>query len=816
MDDAPDADKAAKEKSKAQAAASQQQTNVHKTDAEKKREERKIARDARKRKIEKLKTKEHLHQGEDKAEKAKIEEAKKTFGEYKLKMDPDYEVPEHEQVNFIKKRQQMILLEGSIHKLKVDFNTKINELKVRKKDIIARVEELHGRLRTINEELGTPEELILPTIDEAVECPQKFFDINDQELEAYRASKKQAALDQANANKKKNNKRKADADKAKEDEKAKAEAAEEDRRKKNAEQFKQPEDVHPYRRQMAERKDRKYQVTALDEEMKQIRMIEQQFEKENLKEEVDKMITDFDDEIAEMQKEKYRLESDLKNADMKLILLFEELILLNSMEAQDKELTTQLGSCTSEKGFIIREIQEITKKLIQRRQEIEGIKEEEQALMVKFHEYCPENHEKYDEILKFYEKITKKRKRPEKVKQEAEGDEDDEEAEAEEEEFEEEEDDDEEDNFNPQFGEDTKIDDIEKLRDERLELFDRKERIQLYISDLQNQQRRMESTQKRIDQELAETEEEIADFQKEKMAKLNQLEVAVVLKVKQVQNLQPNPDAVSNWYRIRQQQLFEKEAAIMEGSIDVGDEDKQTLIEEQRHAALAEEDWRGYFLPKNVEDSVLFTRTQLLQLIHRKLELDEEIDYLKKDQDEAEQNARSKKKENAVARKELQDREREYNERQMLRFGNLVDLDSLEVSGPSAQVLELQNKFHKQEQRCNQKKEEAEADLQKTQRELTQCIQRNTNLLNLIRSLGEEQLDLNRKLDGTNKAIFVDEDNEEKRKIQQKKELFKAQLEGQAKEIDILKTEINLYKRKGGHIYTKVTTNRRVAHLNDN
>ena len=49
--------------------------------------------------------------------------------------------------------------------------------------------------------------------------------------------------------------------------------------------------------------------------------------------------------------------------------------------------------------------------------------------------------------------------------------------------------------------------------------------------------------------------------------------------------------------------------------------------------------------------------------------------------------------------------------------------------------------------------------------------------MNLIRSLGEEQLDLNRKLDSTNKQIFVDEDNEEKRKIQQKKELFKAQLE---------------------------------------
>jgi hypothetical protein len=85
----------------------------------------------------------------------------------------------------------------------------------------------------------------------------------------------------------------------------------------------------------------------------------------------------------------------------------------------------------------------------------------------------------------------------------------------------------------------------------------------------------------------------------------------------------------------------------------------------------------------------------------------------------------------------------------------------------------------------------------------------------LIRTLGEEQLELNRKLDSTNKAIFVDEDNEEKRKMKELKEHFKQKLEMQAKEIDILKTEINLYKRKGGHIYTKVTTNRRVAHLNN-
>ena len=322
--------------------------------------------------------------------------------------------------------------------------------------------------------------------------------------------------------------------KDKEKEQKAKEAAEAEAAKEKKVQLEKPKEVHVYERQMAERKDKKVQATELDDEIKQIQMIELQYEKENLGEEVNKLITDFDDEIKEMQKEKYRLESDLKNADMKLILLFEELILLGSMEAKDKELTTKLGSSTSEKGFIIRDIQEITKKLVQKRSEIEGIKQEEQELMKSFHELCPENHEKYDEILKFYEKITKKRKHnKEKVKAD-DGEEDDEEGEAEEEEVEEEEDEDDEDNLNPQFGEETKIEEIEKLRDARLELFDKKEKMQIYISDLQNQQRRLESTQKRIDQDLLETEDEIADFQKEKMAKLNQLDVSVVLKVKQI------------------------------------------------------------------------------------------------------------------------------------------------------------------------------------------------------------------------------------------------------------------------------------------
>lgn len=65
----------------------------------------------------------------------------------------------------------------------------------------------------------------------------------------------------------------------------------------------------------------------------------------------------------------------------------------------------------------------------------------------------------------------------------------------------------------------------------------------------------MENTEKRINSELTETEEEIKDFQKEKMAKLNQLDGSVVLKIKQIQNLMADGEKVAHWLEIRQQQL---------------------------------------------------------------------------------------------------------------------------------------------------------------------------------------------------------------------------------------------------------------------
>ena len=60
----------------------------------------------------------------------------------------------------------MVLLEGSIHKLKVDFNTKIQDLKQRKKDTIARVAQMNGRVRYRSQpDRGSVFEAVLPVYE---------------------------------------------------------------------------------------------------------------------------------------------------------------------------------------------------------------------------------------------------------------------------------------------------------------------------------------------------------------------------------------------------------------------------------------------------------------------------------------------------------------------------------------------------------------------------------------------------------------------------------------------------------------------------
>ena len=84
----------------------------------------------------------------------------------------------------------MILLEGSIHKLKLDFNKRIIDLRIRKKQHKTEIENKNERIHQINDKLGLKENLFAPTIDEKIEEPENFFLVSDKEVADYKTELK--------------------------------------------------------------------------------------------------------------------------------------------------------------------------------------------------------------------------------------------------------------------------------------------------------------------------------------------------------------------------------------------------------------------------------------------------------------------------------------------------------------------------------------------------------------------------------------------------------------------------------------------------
>lgn len=100
-----------------------------------------------------------------------IRNAEENMGDFKLKTDKNYVVPEKLRVNFDKKRQQMVLLQESVHFIKMGLNERFLALRDLKRRIIENIKKDNARLREINAKLGIEEELYEPDVD-ALEWPE--------------------------------------------------------------------------------------------------------------------------------------------------------------------------------------------------------------------------------------------------------------------------------------------------------------------------------------------------------------------------------------------------------------------------------------------------------------------------------------------------------------------------------------------------------------------------------------------------------------------------------------------------------------------
>jgi len=484
-------------------------------------------------------------------------------------------------------------------------------------------------------------------------------------------------------------------------------------------------------------------------------------DRSQLGEHIKQVIDTFNEAVASIQKEKAKLESDLKNADLKLLVLYEELLTLNELEEKDDALLRKAKKCREDKTGVMHQIKECQDQLGDKKAEIEQWHSEEQNLQSEFMELVGENSPYLGALLKIYKKKVKRTKRKKGDEEDLDEDEDEEEEESDMDE-DEDDDDDMDDDAGPPPGCDVQsFESVIDLREKRLDMEDALQEIQRAVEELKKTHKKLLDDEKRIDKEQKQTDSEIQQFQTDKQRKLNQVEIVFALRLSQVQCLAQDGSSLER-------------------------------------------------LPAELDSHVVFTIEGQQHLMSRITELHTEIREVKASHKQLQRDFKVRKKEKTQAALHIEDLNARFQDIQMLKFGQTVDLDLIERSAPDKYVQELRAKVSEAETDHRKKLSEWEKRIEKQKKELAKVTCDNTSLMEQIVSMGYSQMQLDAALNARIANVTVN-DNEpliELREIE--RERMKDWLAVQSKEIATLQAEINLFRKKGGHIYTTVTANRAV------
>lgn len=162
---------------------------------------------------------------------------------------------------------------------------------------------------------------------------------------------------------------------------------------------------------------------------------------------------------------------------------------------------------------------------------------------------------------------------------------------------------------------------------------------------------------------------------------------------------------------------------------------------------------------------------------------------------------------------DIEAKKKDYEEKQLLKFGDIIDLKILDALEPTRQVLDMRDRYKLEEKEATKRVEAMRHQLQLKKKEMLAKKRENTRIITEITELGEKHMELDKNLDSTNKQLFRGEDEDKKNNLDKEKQNLLDLIKFLSKEIDDLKTEIGLFKRKGGHIYTMVTSNKRNTFL---
>ncbi|KAF0980688.1 hypothetical protein FDP41_013171 [Naegleria fowleri] len=308
-----------------------------------------------------------LDTDEDPEEIAEILRAQQNMGDYKLKTNNDYIVPDAQRVTTEKKLRQITLLQESMHTLRMVFNVRLLGLRDLKMRLIDKFRGYNEKIQEINNKIGITEKLYEPELNDE-EYPERRENITMTEIEGDDQEKVEEKANSVFSGASKKSSAKTHLNKHKE----------------------KDENGIPI--------SRLSELEIAEKEAEYQRLL---YEKNRYLRKQEKQIESFDTAIEDLRREKFKLEGDLKSADLKLLLLYRELKILRDYETKDLQKIQELLAKKQEKAAIQAQISECQEQLRQKKKEVQQIKKQK-YLIQEFNSLVPQNHAAYSELWKLF------------------------------------------------------------------------------------------------------------------------------------------------------------------------------------------------------------------------------------------------------------------------------------------------------------------------------------------------------------------------------------------------------------------------------
>jgi hypothetical protein len=373
---------------------------------------------------------------------------------------------------------------------------------------------------------------------------------------------------------------------------------------------------------------------------------------------------------------------------------------------------------------------------------MERLLERDRQIMAEFQQAIGENSKFHDELFKIF-----KRKIKRKRQVQGGGDDSDEDDEDESDEDEEDDDSDEEEEVEetcPPGCEPSLYDKVCELREKRLDQEEVYTEFQKGIEALKKENDMLIKKEKAIDTALKTTEADIHSFHSEKQRKLNELHVVITLSMSQVHH-------------------------VVDGQ-----------------------------LPADLTKDLIFPSKELDGLSGRIKTIQGEKSDLRKRQKTLRIEHVSLKKELAAKAEKLDELDARARDVQMLKFGQLIDLERIESVGVNKAAEELRERAKAIETSQMATLRSWQEQVKSTKTALKEVTEESTTSLNTVASLFERQHALETSLNTKQAQVAPKEPGKERKERTSLVQLVKIQ----AKEVEALKLEINMLRRKGGHVYS--------------